>query len=181
MLKKNPLWNKHTWGKAWRKRTFVLFHIFSLGQWCSHASIPAVGSGRVWPRLQPVHSGPAVGAMPCHPNGVQAGDGCSAVLLGHRLWQQHLPESPRFWSACPLPRGNLWEPSEFLSFIGVSEARVRFSRLWASLFLKRGQKLTVAFLFCQSQKPLQQFYTSHFVYFFFFFFYFHISFTTENS
>lgn len=103
------------WGKAWCTWIFVLLCVFFPGYWCSHASIVAVGGGRVWSCLQPFHGGPAVGAVPWHPNGVQAGGGCSAMLLGHCLWQQHLPECPRLRPARPLPGGGLWEPSEFLS------------------------------------------------------------------
>lgn len=67
----------------------------SAGLRCSHAHLPAVGSGCVRAGLQPVHRGPAMGALPRCPHGVQAGDSSSAVLLGHRLRQQHLPERPR--------------------------------------------------------------------------------------
>lgn len=95
-------------------------HSLSPASWCSHACVPAMGSGCVWEGLQPVHGRAAVGAVPWRPYGVQAGDGSSAVLLGHRLWQQHLPECPRFWPASPLPGGDLWESSESLPQIGVS-------------------------------------------------------------
>lgn len=80
---------------------------FLSGSRCSHARLPAVGRGCVRAGLQPVDGGAAVGAMPRHPDGVQAGDGGSAVLLGHRLRQQDLPERPRFRPARPLPGGDL--------------------------------------------------------------------------
>lgn len=76
----------------------------------SHARLPAMGGGRLRPSLQPVHSGAAVGAVSRCPDGVQTGDGGSAVLLGHRLWQQHLPERPRLWPTGALPGGDLREP-----------------------------------------------------------------------
>lgn len=92
----------------------------SAGSWCNHACFTALGSGCVWASVQPVHGRAAVGAVPWHPYGVQAGDGGPAVLLGHRLWQQHLPECARFWPAGSLPGGHLWKPGKCQRAIGIS-------------------------------------------------------------
>lgn len=94
--------------------------IVSVGSWCNHACLPALGSGCVWAGLQPVHRRAAVGAVPRCSHGVQAGVGSPAVLLGHCLWQQHLPERARLRPASPLPGGHLRKPSESHRPEGIS-------------------------------------------------------------
>lgn len=80
---------------------------------CGHARLPAVGGGRSWTGLQPVLSGTAVGVGAGCSDGVQEGDGGSAVLLEPGLWQQHLPERLCFRPARPLQRGDVWESGAF--------------------------------------------------------------------
>lgn len=108
----------------------------SPASWCNHARLPAMGSGCVRAGLQPVHGGAAVGTVPWHPYGVQASDGGSAVLLGHRLWQQHLPECPRVWPASPLPGGILRKSSESPPLVRVSLFQTD-TKQWHTSFWKK--------------------------------------------